>query len=25
MASPVYEAATRYLGWDMHYHGQPQE
>ncbi|WP_158749776.1 L-fucose/L-arabinose isomerase family protein [Acidobacterium sp. S8] len=23
VASPVYEAATRYLGWDMHYHEDP--
>ena len=23
IASPVYEAATRYLGWDMHYHEDP--
>ena len=21
VASSVYEAATRYLGWDMYYHG----
>jgi L-fucose isomerase-like protein len=24
VASPVYEAATRYLGWDMHYHEAPE-
>jgi L-fucose isomerase-like protein len=23
VASPVYEAATRYLGWEMHYHEDP--
>ena len=23
-ASPVYEAAVRYLGWDMYYHNQPE-
>jgi L-fucose isomerase-like protein len=22
VASPVYEAATRYLGWEMHWHGR---
>jgi len=22
VASSVYEAATRYMGWDMHYHGR---
>ncbi len=25
VASPVYEAATKYLGWDMLYHGAPEE
>jgi L-fucose isomerase-like protein len=25
VASPVYEAATRYLGWDMHWHGKDSE
>jgi L-fucose isomerase-like protein len=23
-ASPVYEAAVRYLGWDMYFHNQPE-
>jgi L-fucose isomerase-like protein len=23
-ASPVYEAAVRYLGWDMYYHNEPE-
>jgi L-fucose isomerase-like protein len=23
-ASPVCEAAVRYLGWDMYYHNQPE-
>jgi L-fucose isomerase-like protein len=23
-ASPVYEAAVRYLGWDMYHHNQPE-
>jgi len=23
VASPVYEASTRYLGWNMHYHQDP--
>ena len=23
-ASPVHEAATRYLGWDMYFHNQPE-
>jgi L-fucose isomerase-like protein len=24
VASPVYEAAVRYLGWEMHYHGREE-
>ncbi len=24
VASPVFEAATRYLGWDMHHHAAPE-
>jgi hypothetical protein len=24
-AGAVYEAATRYLGWQMHYHEAPEE
>ncbi|HEY1808021.1 MAG TPA: L-fucose/L-arabinose isomerase family protein [Acidobacteriaceae bacterium] len=25
VASPVFEAATRYLGWEMHWHGKESE
>lgn len=24
VAAPVYEAATKYLGWPMHWHGEPE-